>query len=370
MLSKFDSVKVRGVSLEDHAQVAELESRHSLETKTTDEWRHLWVNNPTYKELAKNWPLGWALEDSNRKIVGYIGNIPLSYEFQGKKLLVATSHAWVVDSQYRSYSILLLEYFFAQTNVDLYLTTTLNRAAFDGFQLFKPSPVPVGDWDSTRFWITNYSGFLCSLLTAKGVPFAKPLSYALSLPAFLKDQLSRRSNRSNEISVEFIPHFDERFDAFWEDLKSIRSRFLLATRTRETLDWHFKYALLRDEAWIVCITDGSRLLAYSIFYCQDNAKFGLKRVRLADFQCLTDDNSLLLPILCAALERCRCDGIHMLEVAGLCPAKTQVIEKLGPYQRKLSTWYAFYKANGALISECLRDPKAWDLSWFDADSSL
>jgi len=364
------SVKVRDISLEDHAQVAELELRHGLEAKTLDEWKHLWIDNPTYRKLAKSWPIGWALEDSNQKIVGYIGNIPLTYKFQGKKLLVAATHAWVVDSQYRGYSILLLDYFFSQTNVDLYLTTTLNRAAFEGFQLFKTSPVPVGEWDSTRFWITNYSGFLDSVLTAKEVPFAKLLSYALTVPAFIKDKLSRRVFRRKEFHVEFVSNFDDRFDTFWEDLQSIRSRLLLATRTRQTLNWHFKYALLRDEVWIVCIADGSRLLAYSVFYFQHNPKFRLKRVRLADFQSLRDDNSLLLPMLSAAIERCRSNGIHMLEVAGLCPAKTKVIEKLRPYHRKLSSWFAFYKANNVLLSECLKDPQVWDLSWFDTDSSL
>jgi hypothetical protein len=363
-------VQIREASLEDYAQIAELESRYGLQEKNPEEWKHLWMNNPVYPQLEKSWPLGWVLEDLNRKIVGYLGNIPLTYEFQGRKLLAATSHAWVVDSEYRSYSILLLDYFFAQTNVDLYLTTTLNVAAHEGFQFFKPSPVPVGDWDRSRFWVTNYSGFLNSLLTAKEVPFAKPLSYALSVPAFLKDQVSRRKRERHGINVQFVSEFDERFDTFWERLKPTRSRVLLGTRTRETLDWHFKYALRRKKAWIVCILDGPGLLAYSIFYCQDNAKFGLKRLRLADFQTLADDNSLLLPMLSCALERCRCNGIHMLEVAGLCPGKTQVIDRLRPYQRKLSSWFAFYKVNNPQLAQSLGDHKVWDLSWFDADSSL
>ncbi len=74
------------------------------------------------------------MEDAEQKIVGYLGNIPLSYEFEGEKLFVATTHAWVVDSRYRSYSILLLDYFFNQKSVDLYLTTTLNAQAYEAFQ--------------------------------------------------------------------------------------------------------------------------------------------------------------------------------------------------------------------------------------------
>jgi hypothetical protein len=365
-------VDVREVSVEDYEQIAELESRHGLETKTYDEWKHLWFNNPVYQSLAKSWPAGWVLENSNRKIIGYIGNIPLSYVFEGKKLLAATSRSWVVDAGYRGYSLLLLDYFFAQTNVDLFLTTTLNTEALEGFRFFGPSPVPVGDWDHSNFWVTNYAGFIASSLTVREVPFAKPLSYPLSIPLFIKDQLSRRSleKTATQISVQSCWSFDERFDTFWEKLQVNQFNRLLGTRTREMLNWHFKYALLRRNAWIFCVTDGPRLLAYSIFYCQDNPKFGLKRVRLADFQTLTNDNLLLIPMLSRALERCRYAGIHMLEIMGLCPEKTQLIERLTPYRRKLCSWLSFYKANNRQLAERLRDPKIWDLSCFDGDSSL
>jgi hypothetical protein len=140
--------------------------------------------------------------------------------------------------------------------------------------------------------------------------------------------------------------------------------------TREILDWHFKYAQLRNKAWIFCVTDGPRLIAYSIFYRQYNVKFGLKRIRLADFQTLTNDNSLLLLMLSCALERCRCTGIRMLEILGLCSEKTQVITKLAPYRRKLPSWLSFYKTNSPRLAERLKDPKIWDLSCFDGDSSL
>src|SRR5438552_8837830 len=181
-VKKSVSIEIRETSLEDYAQVSELESRYGLETKDYDEWKHLWVNNPIFHQLGKRWPIGWVLEDSNRKIVGYIGNIPLSYEFEGKELLAATGRAWVVDSQYRSYSLLLMDYFLAQMNVDLYLNTSLNTQAFEGFRLFGPLPVPVGDWDRSKFWITNPVGFLASSLAAKEIPFAKFLSYPLSVP--------------------------------------------------------------------------------------------------------------------------------------------------------------------------------------------
>lgn len=365
-------IQVRGASLDDYPQIAELERRYGLETKVEEEWRHLWVNNPVYRQIATNWPIGWVLQDSKQKIVGYIGNIPLSYELEGRKLLAAITRAWVVDSEYRSYALLLLDYFFAQSNVDLYLTTTLNSEAFEGFQSFGPSAVPVGDWDHSRFWITNYAGFLASWLKLKHVRFAKGFSYPLSLIEFLGRQLSGTNFglKRKEVDVEVCPSFDERFDYFWEELKAKRAQLLLATRRREMLDWHFKHPLLRNEVWILCVSKGSRLVAYSIFYRQDNLEFGLKRLRLADFQTIESDESLLLPMLSHALRRCRREGIHILEILGISSEKARVIAKLNPYRRKLSSWLSFYKASKPQLAEILKNPKRWDLSCFDGDISL
>ncbi|HTU47732.1 MAG TPA: hypothetical protein VMF91_21925 [Bryobacteraceae bacterium] len=366
-----NSLQIRGACFNDYPQIAKLESRYRLETKSREEWEHLWINNPVYTQLAKSWPIGWVLEDSDEKIVGYIGNIPLVYELHGKRLLTATSRAWVVDSAYRSYSLLLLDYFFSQKNVDLYLTTSLNSEAFAGFQSFGPCAVPVGDWDHSRFWITNYAGFVSSWLRTKGVPMARLLGFPLSVLPFLRDRIGARGIRtSGKQELQFCASFDERFDTFWESLKKKRSGVLLGTRTREILDWHFRYALMRYEAWIVCVCEQSKLLAYAIFYRQDNTRIGLKRVRLADFQTLTDDNSLLLPMLACALDRCRKRGIHMLEIVGLSREKAEVIAEASPYRRNLGSWLSFYKANNSQLAERLADPKCWDLSCFDGDSSV
>src|SRR5882724_11488074 len=106
--------KVRQSSFDDYPQIASLAARNGLKFKSYGEWQHLWIDNPLYKELQKQWPMGWVLENEDRHIVGYFGNIPLAYELGGSRLVAATGHAWVVDSIYRGYSLLLLAHFFAQ----------------------------------------------------------------------------------------------------------------------------------------------------------------------------------------------------------------------------------------------------------------
>lgn len=366
------SVTVREASFADYGAIRLLASRYGLETKSYEEWRHLWLGNLLYDELQRKWPIGWVLEGNGQHIVGYIGNIPRWYELQEQKITAAVTYSWVVDSSYRSYSILLLDRYFDQKNVDLYLSTTVNAQAFNAFTAFNSLPVPVGAWDRSAFWITHYRGFASSWATFKGLPFGRPLSYVLSVPLLFKDLSARRDLDvvQNGVDVKCCNSFDDRFDIFWSTLKRQNSAMLLAVRSREVLQWHFKYAILQNRIWILTITKGSELVSYSIFYRQDNPKIGLKRIRLIDFQVLDGNMALLLAMLSQALKRCRQEGIHMLEYVGFCPEVERLIESLDPQQRKLPSWLYYYKSKGLSLARTLVNPKVWNPTCFDGDSSL
>src|SRR5207248_4247565 len=74
---------LRQACFDDYEQIAALEARNGLQPKTHEEWRHLWRNNPAYRD---GWPIGWVLENQMGDLVGSLGNIPLLCEFQGKTL--------------------------------------------------------------------------------------------------------------------------------------------------------------------------------------------------------------------------------------------------------------------------------------------
>ena len=108
------SVQVRVARFQDHAAIAALEEAHGLKSKPFAEWCELWAGNPAYEELGPEWPIGWVLEDSDRKIVGCLCNLPQWYAFRGKRLLVATGHGWAVEDQHRGFALLLMDAYFDQ----------------------------------------------------------------------------------------------------------------------------------------------------------------------------------------------------------------------------------------------------------------
>jgi hypothetical protein len=364
-------LKSRQATFDDYDEVAALASRYQLEPETREDWIHLWANNPFYHQLS-NWPIGWVFQNEDKRIVGYIGNVPLLYEIGGQRLTVTASRAFVVDVPYRSYSLPLLNQFFKQKRVDLFLNTTVNAEAAKTHEVFRALRVPSGTWNEAAFWITDYRGFSACLLAMKDMRRTKGLSYPLSLGLFLRDQIGGRFWKTSCDGTEasFCDRFDDRFEDFWQRLRLNFPRRLLANRSREMLEWHFKRPLENGKAWLITAGSDSELSAYAIFFRQDNSAYSLRRMRLVDFQVLGGDTGLLRPLICQALARCRREGVHMLECIGFAPDKQRVIEALAPDGRKLSSWRYFYKATNPQLAETLEDPEVWDPSCFDGDASL
>ena len=255
------------------------------------------------------------------------------------------------------------------------------------------SRMPVGIWDEVAYWITNHREFFQSIAAMKNYrltrPFAfpswegswtrlkalrsrlsKPLSYPLSAAAFLKDHLTKTSLRESDVEVKPCTDFDDRFDSFWEDVKRNSRHLLLAVRTREVLEWHFKHALLRNELWIVTAVDGHRLVAYALFEKSVHPRSGFTRVKLVDYQSLEDGTSMLEPLLAWTLRRCRSEGVHVLEHTGRWMEKGEFIETAAPYRRKLGTWSYFYHTNNPELRVLLNSRQVWTPSLFDGDATL
>jgi hypothetical protein len=364
-----NTVQVREAVFTDYPRIAALEARYGLRPKPYEEWIHLWAENPA---LPPVWSIGWVVENASQEIVGYVGNVPSTFEFQGQTLTAASGRALVVDEQYRSYAFPLFSRFFNQSNVDLIVNTTVNVNAVKLHELFHCERVPVGAWDRAVFWITDYRGFAAKLAATKKLPLPNLLSYPLQAALATKDKLRRKplTPTGNGLEAAVATVFDQRFDAFWEELRKKHANSLFASRSRASLNWHFKFSLDHKRAWVATVSQNGSLLAYAVFLRQDNHELGLKRVRLVDFRTLHDNPELLAPMLSAALRRCREQKVAMLEVIGASPEMQRVLAGFAPNHRDLPAWLYFYKAKDKQLAERLKDPDAWDPSPFDGDGAL
>ena len=159
--------------------------------------------------------------------------------------------------------------------------------------------------------------------------------------------------------------FDERFDAFRDEPRERKRGELLAVRSREALNWHFHGALAKRRLWILTVQERGQIAAYSIFRRTDRRRHGLTRMRVVDYQSLSDEREPPMAMLAWALRLCREEGIHILEDLGCCMQGISA-----PNHRQLASWTSYYKTSDPELANRLSRPYAWQPSLFDGDSTL
>jgi len=337
-----------------------------------EDWAAFWKGNPVYERLKHRWPMGWILESKDGQIVGSIGSIPLAYEFEGRELIAAAACSWVVDPGYRGHSMLLLDRLLRLKTAECFVCTTVSAASEPSYQAFQWSRPPVGTWDKSAFWITNYRGFSKSLLGLKSIPMASAMSYPVSAALFFGDKFKDIgvSEHRSTSTIDQCDDFDSRFDDFWDELKREKRHMLLPVRDRSTLRWHFRYSQNTGGIWILAISKKSRLTAYAVFDRLDNRAADLKRVRLVEFQALKGSENEIRTALCWMLQTCRRQGIHIIENTGCWADQPDMAGFQAPSRRTLPSWTYYFKVTNKALQQKVMDPAVWAPSSFDGDVSL
>jgi hypothetical protein len=362
---------LRPASFDDYDQIAALEEANGLLSQPREQWLHLWRDNPAYQQLS-DWPIGWVFEDARGRIMGSLQNVPCLYRFAGQTYVGAFGRGWAVDVAYRAFSLLLIASQLQQPNVDLRLTSTAGPKTSALLTMRGWSRVPAGEWDRSALWVTGYAQtgrrYLAARTPRLVSALAGPLLY---VPLLVKDIIAARPRLlKTRCELSWCTGFDARFDQFWAELESQNSRVLLATRDRQTLEWHFKYALEQGRIWILTACDGPRLLAFAILERRDTQSLDLARMLLIDFQALAGDRNLASAMISCVLDRCRREGIQVLENIGCWLEKEQTLVLRAPYRRELGNWSFLYRATNPALADGLKSAESWSPTQYDADGSF
>ena len=362
--------RIRQASLEDYDRISSLQLRNGLAAQPREDWEALRKTKPVCPQEAEC-PIGWVLETAEAEIVGSVSSIPLAYRFRGRDLRVASVGDWAVDPPYRGYSMFLLSQAQTQRNVDLLISTTVNPISEAILRVLKWTPVPVGNWNRAAFLITAHHGFLKAVLALKSIPFSRFVSYPCAAALFSVDRLRNLGTSFKGVrhDIELCSGFDERFDAFWLELENGNPDALLAVRSQESLAWHFRSRLLRGNIWILAVHKGCCMVGYAIFDRRDKPLLGLKRVRLVDFWALESPEEVFWSALEWMKDRCRREGIHMVELIGWL-GRPEIRRIRALHHRRLPSCLYYYKAQNAELGTALLDANAWRPSLFDGDASL
>ncbi|HEY5095894.1 MAG TPA: hypothetical protein VII69_12335 [Candidatus Eremiobacteraceae bacterium] len=366
-LETLSAPHIRPARFEDYDDIAHLASAHSLKTLPQDDWRSMWLDNPLWPRLGNDWQIGWVLETTTSEIVGSVLNVPSLYRFRGRELICGNGRSWATASEYRGYALWLMEEYFNQPGVDLFINTTVGPMAARLIDRLS-ARIPQGDWATGSTWVTGYVEFARQRLRLRHVPLADLLAYPAGGVLWLKHAIRKKPlpNFPRAVFVESAECFDSRFDAFWDELVRQNPDKLMGERNCRALSWHFAIPMRTSRLWILTASRNRQLRAYCILVRTGDGR----QVDFVDYQTIEPDIDFLPGLLHAALRRCAKEGVYILRNLGRGVPKMRVLDDCAPYRNELSNWRFFYRAADPDLDAELRAARFWDPSVYDGDASF
>jgi hypothetical protein len=371
-LKTANKVTVREARFSDCERVCALNTKLGLGPDSPENWKRLWQDNPAIAEGEKP-VIGWVLVASD-EIVGFLGSIPMLYEFEGQTLKAGATCRLAVEPEYRAFTHLLVTSFFRQ-KVDLFLDTTATVSAGKIMMAFKAMELPQKDYGNVLFWILDPNSFSKSVFKRLGINSTlKGIGSALASVAVRVDIGLRRhpptaSSGRYTIAETGVNDLGEEFQEFWSRKSQGLAR-LSAKRTKSIMSWHFDPPGTRRVTRVLGCYAGSRLVGYGVVRHDQPVSDGLRRSIIADL--MIDDTALQVMehLLAAILKSAKDAGSHVLEVMGFPREIRQKFLQWKPYSRNYPACPYLYKARDPVLHQKLANENAWYACPFDGDATL
>ncbi|MHB8754112.1 MAG: hypothetical protein ACYC92_04030 [Candidatus Acidiferrales bacterium] len=368
------SGKLREAQFSDFDAVTALKKRWGIVADSFENWERLWRDNPALQDAQCQRPMGWVLE-AEGEIVGYLGNVSLSYSYRDRLLTAVTGSGLVVEPAYRAVTLSLIAAFYRQKSIDLYLTTTAVEAVGKIARAFKSDPLPQKDYGTTLFWVLQPYPFAQGVMEKlKTGPLLSRLGSLFGTGVIgTKNLLGKRWPKESStilpVSLIGIGEIGGDFDALWRAKRSEGPR-LLADRSSAALRWHFEIPGDSGSTSVLCCRKNGELLGYAIVRNGPSRVNGLRRSLIADMVARQDDPKVLKALCVAAYHQAKRAGSHVLEILGFPSGVREIVSQWSPYQRSYPACPFYYKAADSALHRALADSGAWYASPFDGDTTL
>jgi hypothetical protein len=337
-------------------------------------WARFWRDNPALSADRPAPPIGWVLE-SERRVVGFFGSIPLRYQIGDRPLIVGCASQWGVEKPFRKSTDQLATAYFAQPNVDLLMVTTAIRATGRIFERHGATLMPQRDYDRVLYWVLGARGFLAAALRKKEVRPELAAVGGLALSPLLAGVVALQRRHPGRASVGIEPDtvslsgVGDEFDELWQTKLAERPR-LLAARSASDLRWHFAPAEEKGKLILVRCRRGGRLAGYLALQREEIPSLGLVRAKIADLLVAGDDPVIIDALLHAAVEISRERGCHVLELIGMTRAIRAQAERYRPFSRAFPCSPFHYKATSPELGGQLAREDDWYPSLYDGDNCI
>ena len=221
-------MEIKKISFQDYQEILALTKKNNLDILEEEDWKSLWLDNPYFNEIEKNWTIGWKAVNNN-KVVGVILNIPFIFLYEGKKYLAAVCNNYVVDKNHRNCSLNLRHNFLNQKGVDLCITNSANEASEKIMEAFKAKKISQYDYQNRLIYLINKKKVFFRALI--NLNFVKLITNVRNL------FIIKKTIYKKDYSFNLSKKFDEDFKNLDNKISSIEK--IYSSKNLNWLSWKY-----------------------------------------------------------------------------------------------------------------------------------
>lgn len=182
--------RLRAITSDDHEAVQALFTRHGWPVRSRAGWDWALIDSPARAVTQAD--AGWVLEHGDQ-VVGFLGNLPMTYRLDGLSVWGATCTSYLVDEAHRAHSTRLLRAFAAQPHAAFVFSATANPHSAPVYRAFKFQASPQPRAQQRLRWLASEAAAADHLLRRAHLSLLKPLGrLAMAGPIALRHIRERR----------------------------------------------------------------------------------------------------------------------------------------------------------------------------------
>jgi hypothetical protein len=332
-------VTIREIADKDFIPLAEfLPQGLPFKTTTKETWLRRfpiwWARNPAYEPQI---PKGWILEHE-KKIVGFIGNIPVKFLIRGEIKTAAAAVSWYVDPSVRGLtSIRLFHEYLKQKRASLFLFNT-DRSDLIPILVKNKFREYILPQSQTEYgYIINRKNvdiLLREFLFLKRFPQGHELldffkRLGMVLHAFILQKPVVRSSNfpDQEYTSSLCTFCDNSFSRIWEPY--MQSCDVTLSRDTNTLNWIYFSAIDSTKRIVIqCRRSGDTSLAgYMVFDILPKKTTDMAIMYLMDMCFDNNDPQVIASLIAHAIETGRQHKVTLLVVWADSPETEKYFER-------------------------------------------
>ncbi len=375
--------RLRAVQAEDHAAVQALFARHGWPLRSREGWDWALINNPARVSVGAD--AGWVLEHGDQ-VVGFLGNLPLRYRYNGLPVWGATCTSYLVDEAHRAHSTRLLRAFAAQPGAAFVFSATANPHSAPVYRAFRfvPSPQPRAQ-QRLRWWASKGTAAQ-HLVRHAGLGLVSPLArWAWAVSDHLHQRHDLRAAQAlapglhldrllaTDLSQARSSHWSGTWDRWCSTLNNRPG--LWQDRSAATMAWRLSDPDLADDLALWALRDGDgRMLGMCLVRRLPAEGRSPPKAEVMDWAVLPAASSACTSLLMLNVRVwARNQGLAVIDAKRFTGEPAEQLENLHPQRQDLpadAVWLLPHHGRGLVELPTAPTWPLWNMTGCDSDDAF